>query len=197
MSDLWNTIVQQINHSESTQLVAKVFGSWVYRVVGLTPPTNATDSTIVTLFTGQLTTLIWVAFIGLFVYLSISSALHSAKEGTWVKREWSGMWGVVRLTMGMAAVVPVSKTGIIGACWLVMWLALVSSGCADLVWGNILKVLGNESLEAQFNRLDNVLDEGVAVQSPRNFHINYFKIQLWICPHKLPTSKSQFGNKLI
>ena len=159
MSDLWHTLVQQIDHSESTQLIAKVFGSWIYSVVGLSAPSNAPQSTIVTLFTGQLATFVWIIFIALFIYLAISSVLNSARQGSWVKREWSGMWGVIRLVMGAAAVAPVSKTGIIGACWVVMWLALVSSGSADLLWGKVLKVLGDSSLDAQYLRLSQVLDE--------------------------------------
>lgn len=159
MSELWHTLLQQIDHSESTQFIAKVFGGWIYSVVGLSTPSNAPESTIVTLFTGQLSTFVWIIFITLFIYLAVSSVLNSARKGSWVKQEWSGMWGVIRLTMGAAAVAPVSKTGIIGACWVVMWLALVSSGSADLLWGKVLKVLGDSSLDAQYTRLSQVLDE--------------------------------------
>lgn len=154
----WHDITQQLAHSESTQLIAKIFGPWVYTVVGLTPP-QSDGQTIVTVYAGQLVNIAWIMFLILIVYMALTSGMNAAREGSWAKREWSGMWGVVRLVISVAAITPTKASGVIGACWVVMWLGLTASGIADIFWGNILNAMGNDSLNAQAQKIEQAFDQ--------------------------------------
>lgn len=69
----------------------------------------------------------------LAAYTIVAGTMQTAHDGEMLGKRWSSMWVPIRLSIGIAAIVPVGS--FCAAQMLVAWLGMQGIGLADKVWG--------------------------------------------------------------
>lgn len=76
-------------------------------------------------------------------YVSVTSVLHTAQEGSMLGKSWSSLWIPLRSIIGLSLMVPTPATGYCLIQVGVMWLILQGVGIADIMWNITLDGLAN------------------------------------------------------
>ncbi len=103
----YHSIIGNIPQSGSTQLLAMLFGGEVYNIFGQ-GDFQGPQETMLTLFGSIIVhsgVIVWmyVAIVGYFFY---SGLVNKSQNGDFMLRSWNGFWPWIRMTFGLAVVVP-------------------------------------------------------------------------------------------
>lgn len=128
----YNDIVQNIAHSGSTQLLAKLFGTWIYGIFGNESTVAGSQVSLLSVLGASLTTLPMLLFGIIALYFILVSLTSAAQDGSFLKKEWNGVWSLLRLSLGLLAILPAGATGILFGQWLCVSVALFSSSITEL-----------------------------------------------------------------
>ena len=131
-------LTSNIHQSGSTQLLAKLLGTWIYKLFGGTIPPGDSQQTLISIFGGILSPITLWAFVLVALYAGISVLINMSQEGEYLKKEWNGVWSILRFAAGSMAVIPYPGLNLVLGQTLVTGLALLSSSLADITWHTIL-----------------------------------------------------------
>jgi len=120
----------------SVWYLGNIFGSDL--LGSLTSNTNISGIRLLSVVFGIFNQVALSVAIVIIVYTSISGVLSTAHEGKPLGEKVHSMWMPIRVSAGIALLVPSGGTGYCLAQSLVMWLTLQGIGAGDTVWNAML-----------------------------------------------------------
>lgn len=102
-------------------------------------PGTQTISLLGTMFQTFNTVVLAVAAI-VVVYVTIVGVIATAHEGEFLGKKWGGVWGPIRIVLGIATLVP-AGSGYSGIQMIMMWIIVQGIGAADTLWNTVLSYI--------------------------------------------------------
>lgn len=99
---------------------------------------GASDVRLLSVLFGIFNQVVLVVGIIIVVYTIMAGTLNTANEGKPLGEKWNSVWMPVRISMGIAMLVPKGGSGYNLAQYLVMWLTLQGVGAADTLWTTMI-----------------------------------------------------------
>jgi hypothetical protein len=145
----YNGIIDNIAHSGSTQLLAKLFGGNVYNIFG-GGNFHGPQETMLTIFGSLLEPAVLWMYVALVVYVVLAGLVNKGQSGEFMLKSWNGFWPWVRMIFGLTAVAPsFAMKNLVTIQMLVLAVALIASSVADLTWRNVLDQSAKYGLSTQ------------------------------------------------
>lgn len=116
--------------------LGNIFGADL--MTGLVDSKNLSNVHLLSVLFGIFNQIALVVGIIIIVYTVLAGTLNTAHEGKPLGEKWNSVWMPVRISAGIALLVPKGGTGYCLAQSLVMWLAVQGIGSADQVWNAMI-----------------------------------------------------------
>lgn len=116
----------------------------------------------------------------IIVYTMLAGTLNTANEGKPLGEKWNSVWMPMRISLGIALLVPKGGSGYCLAQYLVMWLTLQGIGAADTVWNTMITyfeeggaIYSQETFEGSSKTYvtEENINYGYKVQGPASFRL--------------------------
>lgn len=147
----YDDIINNITHSGSTQLLVKLFGGQVYKILHISANYSGPDQTLLSIFGSLMSGIALWMFVFVVLYFFMTGTVNQAQSGDFMCKNWNGFWPILRLGFGVSSVIPFPGTNLVLIQAFVIAISLMSSSVADLTWGKMLSEAGSAGITAQKN----------------------------------------------
>jgi hypothetical protein len=144
----YDEIINNISHSGSTQLLVKLFGGEIYKIFHLSVNYSGPQETLLSIFGSLMTSLAFFILIFVAIYFFLVGVTNQAQSGEFLRKDWHGAWPILRLGMGISAVIPFPGTNLVLMQAFVISIAMMASSMADITWSKVLSMAANAGISA-------------------------------------------------
>lgn len=134
-----------------------LFGDWI-KVIFNGSATG--QETILSYVLGYMNLIALVFAVAIIGYVVLASVVKTAAEGEVLGKQWSSVWLPIRTAMSLGLILPVGAGGattISAVQVIVIWLAMVGSNAADIMWRSSVEKLFVQQIEVGTAGLGNQL----------------------------------------
>ena len=160
--------------------VAQIFGNWVTHFDNGSKIGKPDDKTLVTIVAGFSNLLALIMGVVIISYVMLAGVINTAASGEVMGRSWSTLWLPLRSSIAMGLIMPIGTLGggsISGIQAAIVYLALVGSNAADIVWkAAVTNITDGVPLISSSNTLGRTSAKSIAVLAACGYYQKQKKV---------------------